>query len=151
MIEPTESYTKAELDRFKDAVNSIKNKIQKAPEKIAASPRFMPISRIDETAANRNPILSERLEKLPEIPKLKMKACDFLNLSISELEELWIKFKDSRPLNLQFFCKLREILSEAEMLCTVEHKDQSKIFLRLLYFSARKEFCKRIFANLSTL
>lgn len=88
MIEPTESYTKAELDRFKDAVNSIKNKIKKAPEKIAASPRFMPISRIDETAANRNPILSERLEKLPEIPKLKMKACDFLNLSISELEKL---------------------------------------------------------------
>lgn len=88
MIEPTESYTKKELDRFKDAVNSIKNKIKKAPEKIAASPRFMPILRIDETSANRSPILSEKLEKLPEIPKLKMRAKDFLNMSISELEGL---------------------------------------------------------------
>lgn len=88
MIEPTESYTKAELDRFKDAVNSIKNKIKKAPEKIAASPRFMPILRIDETSANRSPVFSERLEKLPEIPELKMGAEDFLNMSISELEAL---------------------------------------------------------------
>ena len=42
MIEPTESFTKSELDRFADAVIAIKNLILQNPEVLNTAPHFTP-------------------------------------------------------------------------------------------------------------
>lgn len=88
MIEPTESYTKAELDRFRCAINSIQKTIRTNPARAAASPRLMPVCRIDETSANRAPIFSEKLTKLPELPKVKITTAQFAKMTIDELEKI---------------------------------------------------------------
>ncbi len=67
MIEPAESYTKAELDRFAEAVLAIRRLIREHPETLLAAPHFTPVERIDEVAANRNPCISEPLDQLPPL------------------------------------------------------------------------------------
>ena len=68
MIEPTESYTKKELDRFAEAVLTIKDIIESHPEIVAGAPHFTPIDRVNEVDANRNLCLSEKLDHLPALP-----------------------------------------------------------------------------------
>ena len=53
MIEPTESETKETLDRFVDAMSEIDELISKNFEIILESPHKTPVSRLDETKANR--------------------------------------------------------------------------------------------------
>ncbi|MFU8848257.1 MAG: aminomethyl-transferring glycine dehydrogenase subunit GcvPB [Opitutales bacterium] len=67
MIEPTESYTKAELDRFADAVKAIRRLIREHPETLLSAPHFTPIDRVEEVEANREVCLSESLDELPAI------------------------------------------------------------------------------------
>lgn len=67
MIEPTESYTKAELDRFADAVKAILRLIREHPKALLSAPHFTPIDRVEEVEANRDVCLSESLDELPEI------------------------------------------------------------------------------------
>jgi len=67
MVEPTESFSKKELDRFVDIVKSIYQMIQETPEVLATTPHFTPVRKIDEVGANKNLILSEKIEKLPEV------------------------------------------------------------------------------------
>ncbi|MCM8528871.1 MAG: aminomethyl-transferring glycine dehydrogenase subunit GcvPB [Lentisphaeraceae bacterium] len=67
MVEPTESYTKAELDRFADAVLTMLDLIEEKPEVLLTVPHFTPIDRVEETAANKAPVLSEKITELPEI------------------------------------------------------------------------------------
>ena len=67
MVEPTESYTKAELDRFADAVITMLDLIEEKPEVLLTVPHFTPIDRVEETAANKAPVLSEKITSLPEI------------------------------------------------------------------------------------
>jgi len=67
MVEPTESYTKAELDRFADAVLTMLDLIEEKPEVLLTVPHFTPIDRVEETAANKAPVLSEKITSLPEI------------------------------------------------------------------------------------
>ena len=88
MIEPTESYTKAELDRFAESVIAIREIIHECPQALASAPHFTPIDRVDEVAANRNLILRERLDSLPAIPSNRMAASELLKLSISEIKKL---------------------------------------------------------------
>ena len=59
MLEPTESYTKSELDEFCGVVKSIYNTINEYPHILQTVPHFTPIDRVDEVEANKNPILSE--------------------------------------------------------------------------------------------
>ena len=54
MIEPTESETRETLDRFISAMLDINNKINHTPELIINSPNKTPVSRLDETKANRH-------------------------------------------------------------------------------------------------
>jgi glycine dehydrogenase subunit 2 len=54
MFEPTESETKAELDRFVAAVKAI---AQEDPEIVHTAPRTTPVRRLDEASAARNPVL----------------------------------------------------------------------------------------------
>ncbi len=57
MIEPTESESKEELDQFIDAMKQIAHEAEESPEVIADAPYHTRVTRLDETAAARKPIL----------------------------------------------------------------------------------------------
>lgn len=53
LIEPTETETKEELDRFVDAMIEIKTLAEQEPEKAKEAPRGTPVGRLDEVRAAR--------------------------------------------------------------------------------------------------
>jgi len=55
MIEPTETATKDELDRFADTLLKIAEEAERTPDVVTGAPRLTPVSRFDEAAAARNP------------------------------------------------------------------------------------------------
>jgi glycine dehydrogenase subunit 2 len=57
MIEPTETESKQTLDNFAEALVKIKEEAQEEPELLHSAPHVSPVSRLDETAAARNPRL----------------------------------------------------------------------------------------------
>ena len=57
MIEPTESESKEELDLFIDAMKQIATEAETTPEVVTQAPHRTRISRLDETAAARKPVL----------------------------------------------------------------------------------------------
>ena len=87
MIEPTESYTKNELDRFADAVLAIHEIIRECPEALASAPHFTPIDRVDEVTANRKVVLWEKLDSLPSIPANRIPPSELLELPIPEIKQ----------------------------------------------------------------
>ncbi len=87
MIEPTESYSRAELDRFAEAVLAILKLIREHPEALARTPCFTPVDRVDETAANRQLCLFEPLESLPPLNENRFAPGELAALSISEIYE----------------------------------------------------------------
>jgi glycine dehydrogenase subunit 2 len=60
MIEPTESAGKEELDRFVAAMLAIAREAETDPERVKGAPHETPISRCDEAAAARHPVLAWR-------------------------------------------------------------------------------------------
>jgi len=85
MIEPTESYTKAELDRFANAVLHILKIIHEKPEVLQNVPLFTPVDRVDEVSANRNPQLFEPLTQLPELPTNRVIAAELQAMAIEDI------------------------------------------------------------------
>ena len=67
MVEPTESFTKKELDRFFDIVTSIYKLLHEAPEVLQTVPHFTPVKKIDEVDANKNLVLFEHIKELPNV------------------------------------------------------------------------------------
>ena len=57
MIEPTESESKEELDQFIDAMKNIADEAEKSPEVVTGAPYRTRLTRLDETAAPRKPVL----------------------------------------------------------------------------------------------
>jgi len=57
MIEPTESESKEELDLFVDAMKSIAEECEKVPDVVLEAPYSTRVSRLDEVAAARKPVL----------------------------------------------------------------------------------------------
>src|SRR5450432_264211 len=57
MIEPTESESKEELDLFVEAMKSIAEEVEEDPQTVLDAPHSTRVSRLDETAAARKPIL----------------------------------------------------------------------------------------------
>ena len=57
MIEPTESEDKEEMDLFIDAMKSIAREAEEDPQTVLAAPHSTRVSRLDETAAARKPML----------------------------------------------------------------------------------------------
>src|SRR5438094_2997352 len=57
MIEPTESESKEELDLFIDAMKAIAEEVEEDPETVLSAPHSTRVSRLDETAAARKPVL----------------------------------------------------------------------------------------------
>jgi len=60
MIEPTESANQAEMDEFIAAMRAIAAEAETSPELVTGAPYSTKISRLDETAAARNPVLRWR-------------------------------------------------------------------------------------------
>ena len=100
MIEPTESYTKKELDRFVEAVFAIKDIIEETPFVLKSAPHFTPIDRVDEVEANRNLRLNEPLDRLPPLPHNRISPSELMRLDICEIKEKLLKLaKDFQGLN----------------------------------------------------
>ena len=57
MVEPTETESKRELDRFIDAMKAIAKEAVEDPEVLHAAPHATYVRRLDETAAARTPVL----------------------------------------------------------------------------------------------
>ncbi len=69
MIEPTESFSKKELDNFIKTIQEMRMIIHDYPQIIFSAPHFTPVRKIDEVTANKNLILSEKITELYEIPQ----------------------------------------------------------------------------------
>jgi glycine dehydrogenase len=67
MIEPTESYTKAELDRFADSIIIMLHLVHEQPTILHTVPHFTPVDRIDDVSANKHVVVSARLTTLPQV------------------------------------------------------------------------------------
>jgi glycine dehydrogenase subunit 2 len=57
MIEPTESASKEEMDSFIDALRSIAQEVEENPEFVLKAPYTTRVTRLDEAAAARKPVL----------------------------------------------------------------------------------------------
>ncbi len=60
MIEPTETESKDDLDAFVAAVRAVVGEAVSAPGLLLTAPHTMPVGRLDEVAAARNPVLRQR-------------------------------------------------------------------------------------------
>ena len=60
MVEPTETESKSTLDAFTDAIAEIAAIAETDPQRIQNEPTNLPVGRIDEVAAARNPVLRWR-------------------------------------------------------------------------------------------
>ena len=85
MIEPTESYTQAELDRFAEAVSAIVQLVREAPQVLKSAPHFTPIDRVAEVEANRAVCLSEPISELPPINLPRISSSTLASLPVSEI------------------------------------------------------------------
>ncbi|MFT4901353.1 MAG: glycine dehydrogenase [Lentimonas sp.] len=85
MIEPTESYTQAELDRFAEAVNAIMKLVREHPQVLNSAPHFTPIDRVEEVEANRDVCLSESLETLPILNRARISTRVLAQMSVAEI------------------------------------------------------------------
>jgi len=70
MIEPTESESKEEMDLFIEAMQSIAQEVEEDAEMVRSAPHSTRVSRLDETAAARNPVLRWK----PQASKPEAKA-----------------------------------------------------------------------------
>lgn len=57
MIEPTETESRQTLDAFADAMLAIAHDAAENPEAVLGAPRTLPVRRLDEVGAARNPVL----------------------------------------------------------------------------------------------
>ena len=99
MIEPTESYTKSELDRFADAVITIKEIISECPEAFKTAPHFTPIDRVDEVGANRNLIFMRSLIICHHSTLIESIQAQLNQLQVSEIKNSYFGARESLGMN----------------------------------------------------
>ncbi|HBR94627.1 MAG TPA: glycine dehydrogenase [Opitutae bacterium] len=85
MIEPTESYTQAELDRFAEAVKAILKLVKEHPQALKSAPHFTPIDRVEEVEANRDVCLSESLDTLPELNVARIHSSELAQMPVAAI------------------------------------------------------------------
>ncbi|MDO9183521.1 MAG: aminomethyl-transferring glycine dehydrogenase subunit GcvPB, partial [Bacteriovorax sp.] len=85
MIEPTESYSKAELDRFVEVVNAILELINETPHVLRTAPHFTPVKKIDEVDANKNLTFMEELKNLPTLYSNIIDPLKLSKMNISDI------------------------------------------------------------------
>lgn len=92
MIEPTETYSKKELDQFADVVETILKLVNQHPEVLKTVPHFTPIDRVDEVLANKNPVLCEKITShLPDIIPDRVDSEKLRNSTPGDLCEMIVK------------------------------------------------------------
>ena len=69
MIEPTESFSKKELDEFVEVLVGIHRLLEENPEVLTTAPHFTPVRKVDEVGANKSLILSGAIKTLPDLPR----------------------------------------------------------------------------------
>ena len=87
MFEPTESFTKEELDRLTETAKVIGELTVSHPEIVRDGPHFTPVKRFDEVAANRTPVLRESLRTLPALPESRFAAAELIGRPVREIAE----------------------------------------------------------------
>lgn len=87
MIEPTESFSQPELDRFAEAVLAIGELIREHPRVLHNVPLFTPIGRVDEVAANRSLQLMEPIRALPELPEVRTSLDQLRSLTVAQIRD----------------------------------------------------------------
>lgn len=85
MIEPTESYTQAELDRFAEAVILMLQLVNDQPTLLHTVPHFTPVDRIDDVSANKNVVLNEVLITMPEILPNRLAPDRLAHMSLPDI------------------------------------------------------------------
>lgn len=98
MIEPTESYTKAELDRFAEAVRAILKLAKEHPEALHSAPHFTPIDRVEEVEANRDVCLSESLDHLPIINPARVSTKELAQLPVAVIYQKIVATLSTAPI-----------------------------------------------------
>jgi glycine dehydrogenase len=89
MIEPTETYSKSELDQFAGVVTKILDLVNDHPEVLRTVPHFTPIDRVDEVGANKTPTFAEKITKtLPAILPDRVEAAKLRNSTPGDLCEM---------------------------------------------------------------
>jgi glycine dehydrogenase subunit 2 len=63
MVEPTETETRETLDAFAEAIEAILAEAAEDPGVAQGAPYTTPVRRLDEVAANRNPVVRQNLER----------------------------------------------------------------------------------------
>ncbi len=91
MVEPTESYTKAELDKFADAVLDLYDLIDERPEVLTTVPHFTPIDRVMEVEANKKPVFSEKITALPEIIANRTEPALISSMPLADVRAMILK------------------------------------------------------------
>jgi len=93
MVEPTETYSKAELDDFIETLTTIHKIVHETPEVLQTVPHFTPIDRVDEVLANKNLTLSEKLTSklIPVLPN-RVAASELAGLGKAEV---WKRIVDA--------------------------------------------------------
>ena len=91
MIEPTESYSKAELDRFLEVLAHIRRLLREHPAVLRTTPHFTPVARVDEVEANRELVLSETISTLPDPGPVGPSPVGFLDLPVATIYENTLK------------------------------------------------------------
>lgn len=85
MIEPTETYSKAELDRFVEVVTAIEELINETPHVLTTAPHFTPVKKIDEVDANKSLRFAEVLTKLPHLYENIIDPIKLSKMKISDI------------------------------------------------------------------
>jgi glycine dehydrogenase subunit 2 len=66
MIEPTETESKATLDRFAEILETVAREAKENPQLLHDAPRHSPVRRLDQTHAAKNPVLTYPFDEKPE-------------------------------------------------------------------------------------
>ncbi|HET6462258.1 MAG TPA: aminomethyl-transferring glycine dehydrogenase subunit GcvPB, partial [Candidatus Krumholzibacteria bacterium] len=62
MVEPTETESRETLDRFAGALLEIAREAETSPDVLHEAPTKTPVRRLDETTANRSPVITVPME-----------------------------------------------------------------------------------------
>lgn len=85
MIEPTESFTKVELDRFIDVLKAIRTIIVEQPQLASSAPQSTPILKVDEVYANKNLQFADSMTELPKVPQITKDVEEYNSMSVSDI------------------------------------------------------------------
>ena len=85
MIEPTESFSKKELDRFIEILKGIHYLIKNHPKVLISTPHFTPVRKVDEVSANRKIQTWEMMESLPTVLPNKISPAEILQMPVNKI------------------------------------------------------------------